>query len=104
MAALLHRMAARADAPPYAARLLAACSGELPQTPPRGLPSLVEPLTPRELEVMHLIALGRSNAEIAESLVIALPTVKRHISNIFGKLAVTARAQAAARARELGLV
>ncbi len=65
---------------------------------------LVEPLSERELEVLRLIAEGLSNAEIAERLVLAQGTVKRHINNIYGKLGVGSRTQALARSRELGLL
>jgi len=65
---------------------------------------LVEPLSEREIEVLQLIADGLSNAEIADKLVIAVGTVKRHINNIYGKLGVQSRTQAVARARELGLL
>ena len=65
---------------------------------------LVEPLSEREIEVLQLIAEGLSNAEIADKLVIAVGTVKRHINNIYGKLGVQSRTQAVARARELGLL
>lgn len=60
-------------------------------------------LTEREREILTLIARGRSNAEIAEELVISLKTVRNHASNIFNKLQVTDRTQAALRAREAGL-
>lgn len=60
-------------------------------------------LTERELEVLKLIARGRSNAQIAEELTISLKTVRNHASNIFNKLQVADRAQAAIRAREAGL-
>ncbi|MGZ3626096.1 MAG: LuxR C-terminal-related transcriptional regulator [Ktedonobacteraceae bacterium] len=66
--------------------------------------SLLNPLSERELEVLHLIANGDSNYEIAEQLVVAVSTVKRHVSNIFSKLAVTSRTQAVARAREFGML
>jgi LuxR family maltose regulon positive regulatory protein len=66
--------------------------------------NLVEPLSERELEVLHLIADGLSNHEIADKLVIGLGTVKTHINNIFGKLDVKNRTQAVARARELNLL
>jgi ATP/maltotriose-dependent transcriptional regulator MalT len=66
--------------------------------------NLVEPLTHRELEVLHLIAAGDSNKMIAEKLVITLSAVKKHTGNIFGKLGVNSRTQAVARARELGLL
>jgi LuxR family maltose regulon positive regulatory protein len=66
--------------------------------------NLVEPLSQRELEVLRLIADGKSNAEIAQTLVIALSTVKTHTNRIFGKLQVTSRTQALARARALQLI
>jgi LuxR family maltose regulon positive regulatory protein len=65
---------------------------------------LVEPLSPRELEVLRLLADGRSNQAIAAELVISLDTVKRHLSHLFSKLEVANRTQAVARARELGLL
>ena len=65
---------------------------------------LVEPLSEREREVLRLIADGLSNAEIADRLVIAQGTVKRHVNNIYGKLGVQSRTQAVARSRELGLL
>jgi LuxR family maltose regulon positive regulatory protein len=65
---------------------------------------LVGPLSERELEVLHLLANGDSNQEIAEVLVIALDTVKRHVTHIFEKLGVHNRVQAVARARTLGLL
>ncbi len=70
----------------------------------RGPQPLVEPLSERELEVLRLIADGLSNAEIAEKLVIAQGTVKRHINNIYGKLGVQSRTQAVAKAREIRLL
>ena len=66
--------------------------------------SLVEPLSARELEVLRLIASGKSNAEVARTLVIAISTVKTHTNSIFGKLQVTSRTQAIARAREMQLL
>lgn len=89
----------------YIGRLLAACRDvpPAPSTPP-GVEPLLQPLTERELEVMHLIAAGLSNREIADTLVIALGTVKRHINHIYRKLGVHSRTQAVARSRDLGLV
>lgn len=60
-------------------------------------------LTEREREILTLIARGRSNAQIAEELTISLKTVRNHASNIYNKLQVADRAQAAIRAREAGL-
>ncbi len=66
--------------------------------------SLAEPLSERELEVLRLVVAGLSNREIANDLVISLGTAKTHIHNIYGKLEVSSRAQAIARAREYELV
>ncbi len=66
--------------------------------------ALLEPLSERELEVLLLVANGRSNRQIADELYLAIGTVKKHISNIFGKLQVSSRTQAVARARELNLI
>jgi LuxR family transcriptional regulator, maltose regulon positive regulatory protein len=68
------------------------------------LPGLVVPLTSRELEVLRLLAAGRSNPAIAEELVITLDTVKRHVTHILDKLGAANRTQAVTRARELGLL
>lgn len=76
-------------------------AGALPSTP---IEPLVEPLSPRELEVLRLIDQGLSNPEIAEKLVLAPSTVKSHINNIYSKLGVQSRVQALRRARELGLL
>jgi LuxR family maltose regulon positive regulatory protein len=67
-------------------------------------PSLVEPLTARELDVLRLLGAGLSNQAIAQELVVAVGTVKRHIANILSKLQVDSRLAAVARARELGLL
>jgi LuxR family maltose regulon positive regulatory protein len=91
-------------------RVTAAGDGERDHSVPTPLASsssraaLYEPLSERELEVLHLIATGQSNAEVAQALVIALSTVKTHTNTIFGKLGVTSRTQAVARARELDLL
>jgi LuxR family maltose regulon positive regulatory protein len=65
---------------------------------------IIEPLTDRELEILHLIAEGHSNAEISQRLYLALSTVKGHNLRIFNKLQVQNRTEAVARARELGLL
>jgi LuxR family maltose regulon positive regulatory protein len=67
-------------------------------------PGLIEPLTARELEILRLIVAGMRNQEIADRLFISLHTVKRHIANAYGKLDVTHRTEAVARAKEMKLV
>jgi DNA-binding NarL/FixJ family response regulator len=69
----------------------------------RGRAALPGGLTEREAEVLALVAAGRSNREIAEALVLSSKTVARHLSNIFAKLGVASRTQAAAYAFEHGL-
>jgi LuxR family transcriptional regulator, maltose regulon positive regulatory protein len=87
----------------YPAKLLSMLStGPTPDQPPAQ--SLVEPLSLREIEVLKLIASGCSNQEIAAQLVLSEKTVKRHISNIYGKLGVKTRTQAVASGRELKLL
>jgi ATP/maltotriose-dependent transcriptional regulator MalT len=66
--------------------------------------SLVEPLSERELEVLTLLASGRSNKEIARDLFVAVGTVKTHTNNIYRKLGTKNRAEALARARSLKLL
>ena len=68
------------------------------------LPPLIEPLSPRELEVLQLISQGLSNQEIADRLFLALSTVKGYTRTLFDKLQVQRRTEAVARARELGLL
>ena len=78
-----------------------------PNRPAAGLgiaSGLVEPLTPREVEILRLIAAGLRNQEIADQLYISLPTVKRHLANAYGKLDVTHRTEAVARANALGIL
>ncbi|WP_077306984.1 response regulator [Terribacillus halophilus] len=67
-------------------------------------PALHETLTVREQEVLHLIAKGKSNQEIASELFIALKTVKVHVSNILSKLEVQDRTQAAIYVHENGML
>ena len=121
MAELLHAASARGIAPDYGAKLLAAFDFGFAMHP-AGVPdfglegqnqivnpkskiqNLIEPLTERELEVLRLIAAGRSNAQIAQALVVAVSTVKAHVNHLFSKLAVSSRTQAIARAQELDLL
>ena len=68
------------------------------------VPGLVEQLTPRELEILALLAAGTPNPRIAEQLVVSLDTVKKHVSHLLGKLGAANRTEAVTRARELGLI
>jgi LuxR family transcriptional regulator, maltose regulon positive regulatory protein len=88
----LLRACGRADAVPPHSRAAAAPGG------------MAEPLTDREMDVLRLVAAGRSNQRIAHELVVALDTVKRHVTHILGKLGAANRTEAVARARQLGLI
>ncbi len=110
MAALLRRAASRGVAPAYVSKLLDALDAE---ADPKPMPAdstssvaqrLEEPLSERELEVLRLVASGLSNREVAQDLVLATGTVKKHTNNIFTKLGVRSRTEAVAHARELGLL
>jgi LuxR family maltose regulon positive regulatory protein len=68
------------------------------------VPGLVTALSDRELEVLHLLAAGKQNQEIADELHMALNTVKKHTTHIFEKLGATNRTEATARARQFGLL
>ncbi|HEX3640988.1 MAG TPA: response regulator transcription factor, partial [Ktedonobacteraceae bacterium] len=70
----------------------------------RSVQPLLEPLSPREWEILCCIASGASNQQIAETLVIAPNTVKRHIGHILAKLGVSNRTQALVQARKIGLI
>ena len=92
------------DAPAhYLRKLSAALERDASRTATTGA-GLSEPLSERELEVLALVAAGKTNQEIAKELFVALSTVKTHIKNIYGKLDARNRTQALARARELGLL
>ena len=68
------------------------------------VPDLVDPLTSRELEVLAMLAAGRSNQAIASQLVVTLDTVKKHVSHVLGKLGAANRTEAVSRGRELSLI
>ncbi len=109
MAHLLAEAAASGMMPDYTGKLLAVLEADAQKRenttslPPPAQP-LIDPLSRRELEVLHLMAQGLSNQEMCERLFLALDTVKGHNRNIFGKLQVQRRTEAVARARELGLL
>jgi LuxR family maltose regulon positive regulatory protein len=86
----------------YAAVLLSQID-KIPDMTQPSMQLLIEPLTTREVEVLKLIEAGQSNQDIADQLVISIPTVKRHISNIYTKLGVESRTQAIAIGKELKL-
>ncbi len=112
MQQLLASWLARADGGPlraYAARLLACMDAALPGTESTQVQfastgSLVEPLSRRELEVLQLMAEGRTNPEIAHKLIVAPGTVKAHAASIYRKLDAANRTEAVTRARQLGLL
>ena len=87
------------NAPPYTAVILSAFPSSPVSAPPEK-----SPLTPRETEVLHLIAQGKTNKEIAAQLVIAPSTAKRHTVNLYNKLGVANRAEATTQAHKLGLL
>ena len=68
------------------------------------LEMIVEPLTPREIQVLYLVTRGKTNKEIKEALVISPKTVERHLQNIFDKLSVSNRTQAAVWAVQHGVI
>jgi LuxR family transcriptional regulator, maltose regulon positive regulatory protein len=94
--------------PPLLEHLLGAAQ-DMPElakaaSPPRPSESLIEPLSPRELEVLGLIAAGMSNPEIAAHLYLSVNTMRAHTTHIYQKLDVHNRVQAVSRARQLGLL
>lgn len=89
------------DNPPAA---LSAAPLRSPVVQQSAIAALVEPLSEREIEVLHLIATGLQNREIAAKMTVTISTVKTHINNIYRKLDVTNRVQALAKARTLHLL
>jgi LuxR family maltose regulon positive regulatory protein len=107
MLTLLREIQTLSRVPDYVALLLSAFGApNISATTPPAPTSypLQEPLTAREHEVLQLLAAGASNSEIARNLVLSLGTVKKHVSNICGKLGVQSRTQAIAKARALHLL
>jgi LuxR family maltose regulon positive regulatory protein len=109
MAGLLRRLPPHTTAPDHVEAVLAAWPAHAVATPGRhagqtAAPSLMEPLTGRERDVLRLLAAGRSNPEMARMLYVEVNTVKTHLKRLYGKLGVHGRVQAAQRARDLGLL
>lgn len=98
----LQAAARRGLHPAYVGQILSGFARVPAARAPNG--GLVEPLSERELEVLRLVAAGLSNRQIAAQLVVSLNTVKSHVHNVCAKLDAQNRTQAAARARELGLL
>lgn len=103
------RSAARGESflePSVAAKVVAEFTrlADAPHARQRANQMLIEPLSDREFEILHLVATGASNKEIAATLVITEGTVKNHVTSILGKLGVRDRTQAALKAKELGIV
>jgi LuxR family maltose regulon positive regulatory protein len=109
MARLLYKALSQGISPDYVRRLLAEFPVDetehaaLSRTKATGT-DLAEPLSGRELEVLHLIAEGLTNQEIATRLYLSLHTVKVHARNIIAKLGVGNRTQAVARGKTLGIL
>ncbi len=99
MAGILRRALAQRIQPGYAGRLLRGFEGTGGAHRPAA-----SVLTPRELEVLRLIALGLSNRDIAHRLVLSEGTVKSHVHNLIGKLGAESRTQVLARARQIGVL
>ena len=108
MARLLYATLAPGFAPDYVRRLLArypTTESQPPLLKPQKSGSdLIEPLSPRELEVLQFMSEGLTNQEISSRLFLSPHTVKVHARNIYGKLGVHNRTQAVVRARVLGLL
>jgi DNA-binding NarL/FixJ family response regulator len=90
-------------APAVTRQLLDQVGRRLPAAVSRTPDGLAE-LTDREQEVLRMLAVGMSNAEIANALVVSEPTVKTHVSNLLGKLGLRDRVQAVIYAYESGLI
>jgi len=104
---LLRKAATEGIAPRYVRRVLAAFEVDAKRRTQK-LPGprhvLIEDLSERELEVLRLLSENLTNQEIAERLYISVNTVKTHLSNVYGKLGVPNRRQAAAKAAALRLI
>lgn len=100
------RAAARGESvlqPSVAAKVVAQFA-RLSEQAPVWAQTLAEPLSPREMEILRLLAQGATNREIAGQLVLAEGTVKNHVTSILTKLSVEDRTSAAMKAKELGLL
>lgn len=106
---LLHMAASKQVLPEYAQTLLALFEGAIPAMPTSAISEqgdswLVEAISEREIEVLQLLADGRTNKEIAQAMFVSVNTVKSHLKSIFGKLNVKNRREAVSQARVLHLI
>jgi LuxR family maltose regulon positive regulatory protein len=94
--------------PGYVHALQAACAGNKPasahELPTGPRQDLLDPLSPRELDVLRLLATDLTGPELARHLVVSLNTLRTHTRNVYAKLGVSGRRAAVSRARELGLL
>lgn len=99
---LLQQMKETSTSRVHATKILSAFEKKEAGEPAQSV--LIEPLTARELGVLRLMCAGFSNQQIADELIVSVNTVKKHTSNIYGKLGVKNRAQAVLRAREIQMI
>jgi LuxR family maltose regulon positive regulatory protein len=110
MGRLLRRAVLQGIAVDYASKLLAALEDEATRSARLltisggASPTLLEPLSPRETEVLRLLTTHLSHAEMAEELVVSVSTVRSHVKSIYSKLDVHSRMEAVERARQLNLL
>jgi LuxR family transcriptional regulator, maltose regulon positive regulatory protein len=101
---VLTALAARRPGSPYVRTLLTRC-GQGPSAPPTARPPvLLDPLSDRELDVLHLLASDLDGPAIARELIVSLNTVRTHTKRIYTKLAVNNRRAAISKAHRLGLL
>jgi LuxR family maltose regulon positive regulatory protein len=104
MEKLLHQAQAKSMSPAFVRRLLAAFEAQHKPLKLASQETLIEPLSDRELEVLHHLNGPYSTPEIADHLIVSANTVRTHIKSIYGKLGVHGRSAAVWRAKELGLL
>jgi len=104
MQSILYRAQKKGMGLPYTKTLLGAINDEIGVLPDLTLPTLPEPLSNREMEVLMLLSTEMTAAEMAEKLIVAKSTVDTHIKHVYSKLGVNRRLEAIQRAKELGLL
>jgi len=104
MQSILYRAQKKGMGHPYTKTLLGAFNDEIGELPDLTLPTLPEPLSDREMEVLMLLSTEMTAAEMAGKLIVAKSTVDTHIKHIYSKLGVNRRLEAIQRAKELGLL